>query len=142
MIVMDGSKMAEKEDMEILGLCRDKTQVIALNKTDLGQRIGVQGVWISALKGEGIEELEEAMHRTILGQKRECQILLSARQAEQLERANEALQRAGESIKIGRDEALAAIDLRLAIEAFDGVVGVGVEEEIMGQIFAKFCVGK
>ena len=141
-IVMDGSKMAEKEDMEILGLCRDKTQVIALNKTDLGQRIGVQGVWISALKGEGIEELEEAMHRTILGQKRECQILLSARQAEQLERANEALQRAGESIKIGRDEALAAIDLRLAIEAFDGVVGVGVEEEIMGQIFAKFCVGK
>jgi tRNA modification GTPase len=141
-VVMDGSKKPEKEDREIVGLCRGKAQVIALNKKDLGQKIGVQGVWISALKGEGIEELEEAIHRGILGQKRECQILLSARQVEQLERANEALQRAAESIKIGREEELAAIDLRMAIEALDGVVGVGVEEEIIGQIFAKFCVGK
>ena len=141
-VVMDGSKMAGKEDKEILRLCRDKAQVIALNKKDLGQKIGVQGAWISALKGEGIEELEEAIHRGILGQKRECQILFSARQAEQMERANEALQRAGESIKIGREEAMVTIDLRLAIEALGGVIGVGVEEEIIDQIFARFCVGK
>jgi len=52
------------------------------------------------------------------------------------------LQKAAQSVKMGREDELIAIDLKDAIEALGEITGIGVSEEIIDRIFEGFCVGK
>jgi len=142
LVVLDGSSKETNEDLQILEGIDQSNAMVVINKADLAQKITTNGIRISALKGNGLEELEAAIIGRAMSGDGDGQVLISQRQEECLVRAKVALQRAGNSVKIGVGEELVAIDLRGAIEALDQSLGIGIGDEVIEAIFANFCVGK
>jgi len=145
-LMFDASKTnLEEEEKLLLETVKEKRTIKVLNKVDLGNKLELEGVKISALTGEGIEKLEREIYAAAIegnGLAEGGPIIMNERHKECLMRAKESLQKAEESFKIGRETDLVEIDLKEAIEALGEVSGVGVAEEIINRIFEGFCVGK
>jgi tRNA modification GTPase len=123
--------------------------LVALNKCDLAAGAvpadllpGVEAVRVSALTGEGLDELrrgvvfrlQETVDRSASG------IGINARHAAALGRATEALERAAGAAEGALD--LAAADLREALDAVGEISGRVLTDDILDRIFATFCIGK
>jgi len=96
---------------------------------------------ISCLSGVGIPKLIAQIVKWA-GRPADCGqfAAINARHQSCLKRACAALERAEQQLKIGAE--LAAIDLRLALDAIGEIVGVVDNEEILSSIFGSFCIGK
>jgi tRNA modification GTPase len=102
-------------------------------------------LFISAKTGEGIDGLLNAIKRRILSgelQHAGGVTLTSARQVEELVRASEALQRTEMAIRESMPLECVAVDLKAAIVALGYITGDAVSEEVIRNIFERFCVGK
>jgi tRNA modification GTPase len=140
--VLDGSEGWNQEMTPVL----EKSDLIVLNKSDLGVNmtlpdsdVGVISVSIEKNEGLGrIEEWIEADVRDRLG-RRELPALSRARHRRNVERARQALMRAAECL--ARPE-LAGEDLRTAIHALESLTGRVDIEDVLGEVFSRFCVGK
>ncbi|UCH78185.1 MAG: tRNA uridine-5-carboxymethylaminomethyl(34) synthesis GTPase MnmE [Candidatus Coatesbacteria bacterium] len=125
----------------------------AANKADLASHAGwgpadksARFLRLSALTGEGVEVLTSALvsraRKAGGAAPEEGTLTLSARERRLLEEAGEGLARARDLIRARGIEELAAEELRLAAEALAKIVGeIGIEE-IYGEIFSRFCIGK
>ena len=146
LLVLDASeKKLTKEDERLIKEVVGKRVIYVLNKVDKGANLAARGVKVSALTGEGVGKLEEAIYRTILDGSHQTYdgiIVMSARHKECLIRAKESLHRAIDSIKMMGEIELQTIDIKEAIESLGEVSGVGVAEEIINNIFNEFCIGK
>jgi len=101
-------------------------------------------LYVSAATGAGIEELTAAIERFVFaGQAAAGQgASLNARQAELCRRAAEALSLVGETLAGGLPADCLATDLKAAVDALSEICGEAVSEEVIGRVFANFCVGK
>jgi tRNA modification GTPase len=127
-------------------------EIVAANKIDLLDRrvedlrfrdSGV--VSISCLTGEGIDRLVDAIVKQARGNHpADAPILaaINARHQECLQRALSRLEEAEEQLGQQTDADLVAVPLREALEAAGEVVGAADIEEILGEIFSTFCIGK
>ena len=99
---------------------------------------------VSALTGEGLEGLLDAIHHLLAGDAShpESVVISHARHQASLQRAAQALRDAQSSIEAGTDLAATAVDIKIAAEALGEVTGETVTEATITQIFARFCVGK
>ena len=106
-------------------------------------------VGISAKTGVGVEALREAMNEA-LGSRTQTvggdAAILTERQREAVVEASEALGRASE-LAAGADETIdcadvLAFELREALDALGAVTGEVTTEDLLSQVFAKFCIGK
>lgn len=115
---------------------REETYTLKNGKT-------VPCVWISALKDEGVERLLDLFEKEVLAggdfSTGECEI--SMRHAMELEQAKEALEQAGTVLKLEEWE-LAAASLRRASDFLGMITGETAGEDILDEIFARFCIGK
>lgn len=153
-VVLDGSEALTAEDNEILTASRGKKAVVVKNKADLGDRGGEDEIGgalpgapvfkISALKGAGIDRLEEGIFEILTGgvKLNEAIVVTTMRQKQCLLRASEALSKALDTAARGLPEDMISIDLRDAAAALGEVAGEAVSEEVIDRIFAEFCVGK
>lgn len=109
------------------------------NKQDLCAGGAPDGIQVSAVTGEGLEALRAAIRAEVgvadSGQQR---FSVRARHLEGLDNATTCLQR----IHAGQSPDLIAEDLRLAERALDDLLGRGDHEQLLGAIFAGFCIGK
>lgn len=138
----------------------DAPMLLLINKTDLKRkpprsridalcrRIGREPLMVSAATGQGLEDLHATL-RDVLQLSTPAAgsaIGLHERQRVCLNRAADALNRAsqllGEAMEVSDVAELAAIDLREALAQLGGISGEIVTEDILGRIFARFCVGK
>jgi tRNA modification GTPase len=142
------------EDREIASLLQGKPVLVLLNKMDLGAVITAADVRrllgeetpvipSSLIQGQGLQELEEAIVRMVLGGRVEgarTEFLASLRQTRALERAVRHLEEmlAGEL----EDPDLLSIDLQAAYGALGEITGETVTEDLLDTIFAEFCIGK
>ena len=119
------------------------------NKCDLSRRpygsisgTNVASVAVSATGGGGIPNLLEAI-KTLLGYSRTIEEPLIARRRHlvALERADQYLRAAVNQAK-GRATELLAEELRLAQTALGEITGAVTTEDLLGQIFSSFCIGK
>ncbi|MBN1398350.1 MAG: tRNA uridine-5-carboxymethylaminomethyl(34) synthesis GTPase MnmE [Bacteroidetes bacterium] len=132
----------------------DAYMILANNKTDLENcksinakdAYGIQIVNTSALSHEGIEPLKIALERYVIEKSRndnkESVTITNVRHYNNLLRAKEGLISSLESLKTGKSEEFIALDLRRAIEAIGEIIGVITTEDILNDIFSKFCIGK
>ena len=153
-VVLDASESLTGEDDAILNAARGKRAVVAMNKIDLGDRVGEDKInkalpgapifRISALKGSGIDQLEAGIFSTLTGgtQLTEVPVVTTMRQKQCLIKAREALSRAFESAQKGVQEDLISIDLRDAAASLGEVTGEMVSGEVIDRMFEEFCVGK
>ena len=148
--VFDASDEAVFDDEELLAAINasNAKKIAVFNKTDLvsADNITVENfdarVNISAKTGDGIEELEKAIASLFpMGSEGEASVMLSnVRQYECLIAAQSELTHALDNIGITPDALLS--DIERAVEALGEMTGRTVSEEIIDNIFSRFCVGK
>ena len=120
---------------------------VILNKSDLARpelpEIGVPCLHLSALTGAGLEPLREALARSMGFQAAEGGALSArARHVRALRLAHTHLDEAERQLRARRAGELVAEELRLAQQALGEITGQVSSEELLGRIFASFCIGK
>lgn len=149
--VIDGSVQLSKQDIDALNSVRNSPLVIlVVNKSDKGlteQNItkGFEHVVkISAKQGEGIEQLRD-MILSVTGMNNvvfDGGIITNARQADALNRAEIACSQARKAAQSGMTPDAILQDVEAAISALGELTGQSVREDIIQDIFSRFCVGK
>jgi len=164
LLILDLSRPTESEEVALAQrLVKDLKQestpvVLVLNKKDLVQgsngeiaaateRIQAQAtVRVSALTGEGIKELEETLFHTALRTGSHIEesnvTVTNTRHYDALLRASESLRAARESLEKGESSEFIALDLRGALDSLGEITGVVTTDDILNDIFSKFCIGK
>ena len=146
----DGSQKLTEEDQEIISLCMDAPNAIALiNKSDLGQAVQPSELPfmtilpVSIKEGTGLELLPEVLEE-MFGGGMPCDgsILTNARQYDACRRAYEAMLESLKGLKLGQTPDAVLTDVEAAMEAMGEVTGATVREDITARIFERFCVGK
>jgi tRNA modification GTPase len=127
-------------------------EILALNKVDLideetvaGQLTAAGSVAISCLTGEGLDQLVDLIVAKARGDRVTDAPMLAAINARHqacLQRARSRLQEAGDKLRNRVDPELVAVPLREALDAVGEVIGGADTEEILGEIFGTFCIGK
>lgn len=106
---------------------------------------GVERVYrLSALTGAGVEDLVQALSERVeaLYGAREYPLITRARHREGLQDCAACLERALDGLRLGRDAALVAEDLRLAMRALGRITGRVDVEDLLDVVFRDFCIGK
>ena len=162
--VVDGSTPLDENDEEIMNFIRtagsdgdanvDKKVIVLLNKTDLmvcvekeelESRTGCTVIPISAKEEQGIENLEEEIRRMFFNGEikfNEEVYITNVRHKEALQAARDSLQMVKGSILQGLPEDFYSIDLTEAYENLGKIVGEAVGDDVVNEIFSKFCMGK
>ncbi len=127
----------------------NRHHLLVLNKADLGAHPDWdqegKGVAISCKEGTGMDALGEAIGEQLsLGAASWGQeaVAVNARHQDCLRRAEKALSAAREQLSAGESPEFAAVDLRIALDAIGEVAGKVETEELLGEIFGRFCIGK
>jgi tRNA modification GTPase len=124
---------------------------VVLNKMDLvpkdSPRLGAltEAVRVSALTGDGMEELKERIAALVWGGKggpEMFEVMINSRHQTALLRALESTQRTIAALESKLSIELAAFDLRLAVQAIGEIVGKTTTEDLLDSIFSQFCLGK
>ncbi len=122
--------------------------VVVANKCDLpsawGAADGPGAIAVSALSGEGLEAVRQAIVRAALAGESlaDTPAVANARHAALLERVEARLGEAGEQATRGEGEEIVLSTLQDAFAALDEIVGKRSSEDVLRQIFARFCIGK
>ena len=152
--VIDASSALDENDKEIMPLLKEKRVIVLLNKTDLQERITAEEVQrflekpvirISAKEEKGLSELEDKIEQMFLsgGLSWNDEVYLTnLRQKAAMEEAKASLQKVEESILLGMSEDFYSIDFMDAYEALGRIIGESVGEDLVNEIFEKFCMGK
>jgi len=150
LFVCDGSQPLTDEDREVINVCLDAENAIALiNKSDLGSAVApsdlpfMQVISICTKTGEGLDQLADAVD-VMFANDMPCDgsILTNPRQFDAIRRAYEAMLAALQGLKLGLTPDAVLTDVEAAMEAMGEVTGNTVREDITARIFERFCVGK
>ncbi|MDA3912401.1 MAG: tRNA uridine-5-carboxymethylaminomethyl(34) synthesis GTPase MnmE [Bacteroidales bacterium] len=122
----------------------DIHSAVTLDKQKLEQQIpGISTFVISAKIGSGISELTDAMVNSVQVMKGNADVILSnMRHVEALGNASEALSRANEALQVGVPSDLVSQDLREVLHHLGLITGEISTDEVLGEIFRSFCIGK
>jgi len=155
MFMVDASRPLSDEDDRIYDIIKDKEVIIVLNKTDLPGEFDVKEVnerfgWhevieVSATRGTGLVELEDAAYKTIFkGDVRipDGPLVTNLRHKKALEKALEIMDKALKVTGSNYSAELLASDLRQVLHHLGQVTGETVEDDILDRIFSRFCIGK
>lgn len=152
--VVDGSRELDENDLQIMELIRERKAVVLLNKSDLepvvsleeiAEKSGHRVISISAKEETGIDQLEEEIKSLFYEGEIDFndQILITnVRHAEALREAYDSIRMVENSIESGMSEDFFSIDLMNAYEKLGLIVGEAVEDDLVNEIFSKFCMGK
>ena len=148
--VCDGSQALTEEDREIIDLCLDCPQAIALiNKSDLGSVVSPSELPFTFVletslpNREGLEQLADILDELFVGELPcDGSILTNARQYDACRRAYEAILNSLKGLQLGQTPDAVLTDIEQAMEAMGEVTGATVREDITARIFERFCVGK
>ncbi len=140
--VLDLSAELTAEDESLIGKARG---LVAGNKSDLARRCRYDGpmVEVSALTGEGIDELRAAIGRAIgVAETREAGFITSLRHEGLLRESIEALDNARRAVDFGIPHEMLLLDLYAALRPIDAITGATTADDILNRIFSTFCIGK
>jgi tRNA modification GTPase len=150
--VLDGSETYTAEDEDIGKAIMNGNILVAINKADLQQKLdrgkieSQEKEWlaISALKDTGLEELKDAIYKKLMGKRSKQAGLLvtNMRHRESLQKANDAIGRAIHCHEQGEPMEFMAFELREALFHLGEITGETCPEEILHDIFSRFCIGK
>lgn len=152
--VVDGSCPLDENDEEILAFIKDRKAVVLLNKTDLvmvvtarmlEERTTHRVIPISAKERIGIENLESEIKSMFYQGKIDFNdeiYITNARHKHALEMAFHSIAMVRQSVEAGMPEDFYSIDLMNAYEQLGTIIGEAVEDDLVNEIFSKFCMGK
>jgi len=149
--VLDASEPLTDSQQTQLAEFAGKKRILVRNKSDLPRRLELPGelskdvVDISCLTGAGLELLKDAIKAAIWSGEIRAEMLeamINSRHQDALRRACEGVSRTADALGTGATLELAALDLRIAVNAVGEVVGKTTTEDLLDSIFSQFCIGK
>ena len=146
LLVLDNSNITEY-DQQLLKLTENKNRIIILNKMDLNNKanIDLPHIMISALKGEGLREIEaEIIKIAKINElnKVDATYLTNARQVSKLQLAYNAILDAIASSNIYLPVDMVELDIKKAWDILGEISGISRGDELINELFSKFCLGK
>ncbi len=153
--VLDGSEALTQEDQNILDAAKNKPSVVIVNKVDLGVKIDVDALrssfgaervlTLSAKTLHGLEDFNAWLKQYVYGNEgvlSEGAYVQNARQEQLLRTALSSLEDAKSAANDMLPYDCIVIDVRTALDLLGEVTGDTVQDEIIDQIFSRFCIGK
>ena len=152
--VVDASALLNEDDVRIMEFIRGKKAIVLLNKMDLPavvtqqlleEKTGQPVLPVSMKNQEGLETLSDLVQKLFEHQKIHMNsevIITSARHTALLRNADQALTEVLHSIEMGLPEDFYTIDLMRAYTELGYILGEEVSEDLVNEIFSKFCMGK
>ena len=153
--IFDASEELTKEDLEILDLIKDKKTIIILNKNDLDQKIDENDerlrkvsdsiIKISALNKTGIEDIYDEISSLFdlneINLDQEV-VITNIRHKNLIDKAIESVKKARETLEQKMPLDIIAIFIKDILEDLGNITGEVVTDDIIDEIFSKFCLGK
>ena len=153
--IFDASEELTKEDLEILDLIKDKKTIIILNKNDLNQKIDEHDqrlinvsssiIKISALNKTGIEDIYNEISKLFelneINLDQEV-VITNIRHKNLIDKAIESVKKARKTMEEEMPLDIIAIFIKDILEDLGNITGEVVSEDIIDEIFSKFCLGK
>ncbi len=153
--IFDSSKELSDEDIEILKIIKDKKSIILLNKSDLNSvlsekddvflNISKNILKISAMNGEGLDELYSMIVKMFDLNEINVDndvIITNIRHKDLISKAIENVKKARNTVKENMPIDIIAIFIKDVLEDLGKITGEFVTEDIINEIFSKFCLGK
>ena len=155
LFMIDAGEPLAREDYRIYETIHNKRSILVVNKIDLvDNKAGpdLPATWeqtpaikISALYGEGVGALKDLIAKLSMGEfklEAENVTIPNLRHKSALERCLHLTTSAVEAINAKTPFELVAIDVQEAIDALGEIIGLTTREDIIDQIFSRFCIGK
>ena len=154
LLILDSSEQLTEEDQTLIHDVEQERTIVVLNKKDrLSAKLpewyeaisAMESVLISAKTGDGCDELESCLFAkaTQGGLPHQDEIWITNRRQQQAAKnALAALQQAREIFENSDGEEFLAVDLRSCLNALGEIVGETTPDDLLGQIFSEFCIGK
>jgi tRNA modification GTPase len=157
LIVLDSSEPLSPDDLNLLDQIEAEARMVVLNKCDLPRKIdggalnvsGASGLAdilnVSALTGDGFDTLTGSIFQRLAGSnavERDDVMITDARQHQAIVSAVDQLRDARTLMAAGELEEIVLLRLRGALAALGEITGETLTEDILGQIFSTFCIGK
>lgn len=153
--IFDASKELDDEDLKIIDIIKNKNAIIVLNKIDLNdihhedaqiiKSLSKNIVKISAKEGTGIESLFETIEKMYLENEiamNDGVIITNIRHKMQIDMAIESAEKALEAIQNNMPIDITSIPIKQILVDLSVITGEDVSEDIINEIFSKFCLGK
>ncbi len=147
LLVLDAEVGETPEDADLRRTLEDRPHLLVWNKWDLSAHLALpsEGIAVSALTGWNLEALEAALLQTALGGATsvpESALVTHARHKQALQASAEQIDAARQSLASGLPADFASIDLRGALSALGTITGETATEDVIAEIFSRFCIGK
>ena len=155
LLVIDRSRLLNKHDLTLLRKIDKGATIVIINKIDLPAKLSdkkidavfqnLPRVPVSALTGEGFETLNKAIFNKVVNRNKDMystSIVPNIRHKTTLTNASVFLEKASKNLIGGFPLEIVAADLLWAKDALDEITGNKSTEEILDNIFSKFCIGK
>ena len=153
--ITDGSRPLSSEDKEIGKYLKEKKSLILINKSDLGRVFDddeireIAGnhdiIETSLLNGKGIEDIEEFIENMVYGghlSQKDSMMVNNVRHIELLRKSRGSLEDALKMIASKEALDFIEIDVKNTYEYLGEIIGETVSDDIIDEVFARFCLGK
>lgn len=152
--VVDASLPLDTDDMKIIEMIKHRNVIVLLNKSDLSQKVTEEEIRkyltkeiisVSAKYGDGIKDLERIIEEMFFHGKIQMNdevYITNARHKASLMEAKKSLLLVKKSIEDGLPEDFYSIDFMNSYEELGKIIGESVEDDLVNEIFRKFCMGK
>ncbi|MDO4545896.1 MAG: tRNA uridine-5-carboxymethylaminomethyl(34) synthesis GTPase MnmE, partial [Bacillota bacterium] len=154
-MILDGSRELTPEDEHIMEYLTERKSLVLLNKRDLGQKLSASHIReklpmaeiieTSLILGEGVSQVEDAVEALVYGgqiTQKESLMVNNVRHIELLQKAGESLKAALEMCRQRQALDFIEIDIRNSYDDLGEIIGETVSDEIIDEVFARFCLGK
>ncbi|HOO40579.1 MAG TPA: 50S ribosome-binding GTPase, partial [Syntrophales bacterium] len=155
LMVFDGSRELDDDDLLVLEKTKDMESVMVINKEDLPPRLDwnllmkyrprSKPIPISAKFKKGLDSLRDEMTRIAASSgsiETDAVLITDLRHFQALSQGADHLRRGRDNLLAGHPPEIVSIDLRDALGRLDEIAGRGLPDEILDRIFSSFCIGK
>ncbi len=155
LFILDGSQPLEEEDIQIMELLERRKSLVMINKRDLGTVISkdeisaklpdCRVIEASLVEGEGITEIEDAVEELVYGgeiTQKESTMVGNVRHIELLQQGRQSLADALQMTQKREALDFIEVDVKNAYEKLGEIIGETVSDDIINEVFARFCLGK
>ncbi len=146
--VFDATEPLSETDKKYLDQFAAKKRILIRNKIDLPTKLAAGGlsfVDVSCSSGAGLEKLKDAVKDAVWSgeiKSEMLQVMINSRHQDALHRARVATQHTIDALRANETLELAAMDLRIAVNAIGEIVGKTSTDDLLDSIFSQFCLGK
>lgn len=154
-LIVDASQPLTEEDEDILTRLENRKSLVLLNKTDLGNAVTPRDIADKSpnsdiietclIKEKGIDEIEDKIEALVYGgqlAQKDSVMVNDVRHEELLRKAEQAVRDAAAITKTQEALDIIEIDIREAYNRLGEIIGETVSDEVIDEVFSRFCLGK